>query len=238
MALIPRTSKSSRDCSTGVAVVTVDDNGENTICIVGGANQAIDPDRLEERHAAALAKSRLALLQMEINHTGNKRLVELARGSQCLVCLDPAPVGTDQEIADLLPHCDIITPNETEAAALTGIECNNIESATSAARNLIARGVGKVVMKLGARGALMVTDEGAHHVEAPVVDAIDTVAAGDCFNAGLAWGLARDLSLREAVEFAVVTGALATTRRGAAASAPSEAEVLKALGRRTSGEVV
>lgn len=214
--------------ATGIALIDIDAAGENCITVVGGANMRVDESDI--RAAGGLfAESRVVLLQLEIPMPAVLAAARRARESGARVILDPAPAPRRPLPEALWPLVDIITPNETEAAILTDIFPETPEDAGRAAASLIARGARAAVIKMGARGAYW--HEGAQGGFVPpfAVKAVDTVAAGDCFNAALAAALAREKPLAEAVRIAAAAGALAVTKPGAADSAPTWDEILSLL---------
>ena len=142
--------------------------------------------------------------------------------------LNPAPAQPLP--SSLLGGVDLLTPNETEASVLTGITVEEEASAEAAARRLLERGVGAVIITLGAEGALLVTNDAVHRFLARQVRAVDTTAAGDAFNGALAFGLARGQTLEEAVPFANAVAAYSVTRKGAQTSMPTREEMVPFAG--------
>jgi len=208
--------------ATGTASIEVSTAGENHIIIVGGANDSVDAAYVRSMEAAIRA-SGLLLLQLEIPLEANIEAARIAREAGLPVMLDPAPA---RELPDeLLSSVSIITPNETEAAILTGADTSNEAGVREAARRLLARGIGRVIIKVGSRGAFVAELSSFVHIPAFKVKVVDTVAAGDSFNAGLAYALGSGLALVEAVRFANAAGALSTTREGAQSAMPSAREV-------------
>ncbi len=208
--------------TTGIALIHVDAASQNTITVLGGANMAW-PDTGPDPEVFEAA--RVALFQLETPLDATLSAMRAARASGVRVMLDPAPVP-DCLPDEFLALSDVITPNETETEAMIGIRPEDGEAAVSAARALCCRGAGLAVIKLGARGLAYAAQDGAEGVIPPFrVQAIDTVAAGDVFNGALGVALAEGKPAGEALRFAAAAGALATTRRGASASAPSRAEV-------------
>ena len=210
--------------ATGIAMISVGESGENVITIVGGANLKLDVGDVE-RAAVPLQAARVLLLQLEVPNVASLAAAAIVRKAGGLVILDPAPVPPDGIVLEFWQAADVLTPNETETAALTGLLPTSPDEGLAAARALVERGAGTAIVKLGARGVVFKrgTDEG--FIQAFEVAAIDTVAAGDCFNGGLAVALSEGQALPDAVRFAAACGGLATTRMGAAAAAPSRAEV-------------
>lgn len=200
--------------SSGVAAIAVDDRGENQIIIVPGANGRVDETDVER--LKNLLPGGVLLLQFEIPISAVILAARAARLAGVKVILDPAPA---QEIpSELYPLVDIITPNETEAGQLVGFAVNDADTAAKAADVLLQRGVESAIVKLGAKGALCATKAETFFTPAFAVTAVDTVAAGDAFNGGLAVALVEGLDLRQAVVWGAATGALATMKRGAQSS--------------------
>ena len=210
---------------SGVALITVDRAGENTIIVVPGANGAIDDDlaRLDR----ALDGARVLLLQLETPLAAVIEAAQLARRRGITVVLDPAPA---QQLPDeLYPQIDIITPNETETAVLVGIAPATEALAAQAAALLLARGVGCAIIKRSDKGVYVASAQQQLHLPPFAVRAIDTVAAGDAFNGGLAAALAESRPLAEAARWGAAAGAIAVTRAGAQPALPTRAEVLALL---------
>jgi ribokinase len=208
---------------TGIAIINVDAKGENFITVIAGANFAVDASDVEAA-GPLLSRISVLLLQLEVPWEATMLVARHARGHGATVILDPAPAKPDTRQMDL-SLIDIVTPNEIEAEILTGIRPKNETAAAEAARVLHARGPSTVILKLGERGAYVSAGDKSALVDAFRVDTIDTVAAGDCFNGGLGFALSKSMPLFEAARFACACGALSTTRYGAAAAAPSLAEV-------------
>jgi ribokinase len=201
---------------SGVAIITVNESGQNQIVGVFGANGNLD-DRDLTRLQPLLPKARALLLQLEIPLAAVQAAAQAARAAAVPVILDPAPVPATA-IAHLYPLVDVLVPNEVEASQLVGFSVTGTETAAQAAQVLQQQGVKTVIIKLGAQGAFCATPNETFFVPAFAVDAIDTVAAGDAFAGGLAAALVRNLSLPEAVRWGCAAGALATTKMGAQAA--------------------
>ncbi|ABQ91641.1 ribokinase [Roseiflexus sp. RS-1] len=211
---------------SGVALIAVDDTAENTIVIVPGANGAVsiaDIPRLER----ALDGARALLLQLEVPIETVVAAARAAHTRGVTVILDPAPALPLPD--ELYALADIITPNEHEATTLTGIAVHDDQGAIAAARALIARGARRVALKLGACGALTADAEGEQFWSPFTVTPVDTVAAGDAFNGGLAVALSEGRSFDEAIRWGLAAGALSVTRHGAQPSMPERNEVLTLL---------
>ena len=213
------------EAATGVALITVAERGENTIVVASGANETLSVSDVEQA-SAAFAKTQVALLQLETPLPTVEAAVRWARAAGATVILNPAPA---QPLPDaLLAHVDVLTPNETEAAALTGVPTDTDRGVEAAAQALRGRGVRTVVITLGARGAYVLSEAYAGYVAAPAAEAVDATAAGDCFNGALAVALSEGQTLPEATAFACRAAALSVTRAGAQPSLPTRAEVSEA----------
>jgi len=208
--------------ASGVALITVDRNGENSIVIVPGANGQVGGQDLQLLDPA-LEMAHTLLLQLEIPMEAVLQAARKAHARGVRVVLDPAPAMPLPE--ELYHLVDVLTPNENESAALVGLPAHDLPFAEHAAQVLLRRGVRQVVIKLGARGAYLHDGESGELVPAFPVQALDTTAAGDAFNGALAVALGDGQSLRQAVRFANAAGALSATRQGAQPSMPTRPEV-------------
>jgi ribokinase len=214
---------------TGTAVISVDTSGQNQIVIVAGANGSFGPTDLESR-AAAFSGVKVVLLQLEIPLETVQAAVLHAKRAGALVVLDPAPVRALSDA--LLADVDYLTPNESELGLLTGAATGgalSMAEVEARAGELLARGARNVLVKLAERGALLVSAQGARVFTAFEVSAVDSTAAGDAFNAGLGYALARGLTETRCIEIAMAAGACAVTKRGAQSSMPSLAELRSLL---------
>jgi ribokinase len=214
----------SRDHQTGMALINISICGENMITVAAGANSArLRHDIHENREL--LSRCSHLLVQLECPVTTIACAMKYAREEGACVILDPAPVADHVVMRDLLELVDIVTPNIAECRQMTGIEPTDIDSARAAATRLHEMGARIAIITMGAMGAYFSDGACANHVPVFELDPVDTVGAGDCFNAGLAVALYEGASLEQAVQFASAAGGLATTRHGAAASAPYRAQV-------------
>jgi ribokinase len=211
---------------TGTALIVVDEtSGENAIAVAAGANRALSPRHVQDA-VAAFRGSGVLMVQLELPLETVETALDLAKENALVTLLDPAPA---RELPDtVLRKIDVLTPNETEAEFLTGIRVRDPESAAEAGARLRERTLSDVLVTLGAAGCVWVGSTGFEHIPTPRVEAVDTTAAGDAFNAGLAVGLARGEPIARALRTAVRAGAAATLRSGAAAAMPT-AEDLAAL---------
>jgi ribokinase len=217
-----------RDGATGMAMIHVAADGENTIAIVAGGNGGLGNAELDQGKAA-LRAARVLLLQLEVPLATSLAAAAIVRTAGGLAILDPAPAPAGGLSGEVLAAIDILTPNETEAAALTGALPRSADDGIAAARALRQRGIATAIVKLGARGAAFSGPSGEGFQPAFAVATVDSVAAGDCFNGALAHSLAKGSSLAAAVRYAAAAGALSTTRKGAADAAPSAVEVERLL---------
>ncbi len=220
--------ESAKGVSSGVAVIAVDDHAENNIIIIPGANGAIDQADLARLDQALPGASSL-LLQLEIGMDYVVAAAQMAHEQGVAVILDPAPAHPLP--AELYGLVDILTPNESETAVLVGFAINELADAERAAQQLLVRGTRAVIIKMGRKGAYWSDGRTSAFVPAFKVEAIDTVAAGDAFNGGLAVALSEGRSLPDAARWAAAAGALATTKHGAQESMPTRSEVEHLLSR-------
>jgi ribokinase len=209
--------------STGVASIVVDDAGNNQIVVVPGANGKVD-DSDVQRLAQQFRPGDFLLLQLEIPLSVVISAAAIAKEKAVTVLVDPAPAQADLPEA-FFTHTNILTPNQVEASQLVGFPVTNIQTAMDAAQTLIKRGIELAIVKLGAEGAVLATKTECFHQTAFTVEAVDTVAAGDAFNAGLAVALAESMTLPAAGRFASGVAACSVTQRGAQTSMPNRAAV-------------
>lgn len=212
---------------SGVALIFVDQEGENIIGVASGANGQLTSDDVAAARAE-LEAAKVLLLQLETPLETVQYAARSAKEMGVKVILNPAPARDLDD--ELLGNITILTPNETEAQLLSGINITDDVSAREAATRIKQRGVEHVIITLGAKGALVCTNEGIQQIASKQIQAVDTTAAGDAFNSALAFALAADKSLEEAVRFANLTGAFAATRMGAQPSMPTYEELQKFAG--------
>lgn len=213
--------------ATGVAHIRVDASGENDIVIVPLANTQLSTEQVEAAISALVGRASVMLTQLEVPSEITMHAIRVGKKAGLTVLLDPAP-GLDLDEA-IWPFVDIVTPNETEAALITGIAVIDEASAIAAGQWFRARGVANAIITLASEGAVLVSNEGIHTFAAFSVDVIDTTAAGDAFAGYLGAALADGLAVREAIPRAMAAGALAVTKRGASPSLPSKGEVDRLL---------
>ncbi len=218
------------DNSTGAAYIFVQDGtGANAIIVVPGAAGTISIADVE-KHADAIRNAKVFMTQLEQPIASAGRALEIARTAGTITILNTAPAAPlDDNIYKL---CDYVTPNESEASGITGIEVVGIESARKAADVLLRKGVGAAVITLGGQGSLLHTPTQSLHI--PIYAAgkvVDTTGAGDAFNGGFAAALARGETPERAAHFGSATAGISVTRPGTAPSMPTLAEVKALLGR-------
>lgn len=208
---------------SGVALITVDKKGENSIVVAPGSNGNLYPTDLEFA-LKEIGTADLVLMQLEIPIETVNYVAQYATGRDIRVILDPAPA---MELETQLLKCiNIITPNQTEAEILSGIKVTDIKSAEAAAQKIHELGASNVVITMGAQGSLICQEGKSCFVKAQSVTPIDSTAAGDVFNGGLAVALSEGRTLKSAVEFASIAAAISVTRMGAQSSIPYRSELI------------
>jgi len=202
---------------TGAGIIFVDHAAQNSIGVAPGANFNLSPMDIDAK-ADLFVEGGILLVQLETALPTVQHAVEYATKRGMTVVLNPAPA---QKLPrELVEMVDIVTPNETEAGALTGQEVRTVEDAARAGQALREMGAGTALITMGGNGAMLVSDEGAHHFEPYRVSAVDTTGAGDAFNGGLVFALARGDSLTEAVAFAGKVGAYSVQSIGVVPGLP------------------
>jgi ribokinase len=208
---------------SGVALINVDENGENSIVVASGSNGTLSAYDINEE-VFKTEPDDIFLMQLEIPVGTVEFVAQKAAGNGNRVILNPAPARKLSN--DLLSCLYMIIPNETEAEILTGIKVTDAESAEKASRKLYAKGVKNVVITMGGTGAFLFTPSNSRMISVVPVKAIDTTAAGDVFCGALAVALSEGKNIEEAVVFANKAAAISVTRMGAQASAPYRHEVV------------
>jgi len=232
-ALLEELKAEGLDCSgvsvapgrpTGVAMITVDSSGENSIVVDGGANRTANADDDIFPKADLFAAAAVVLLQLELPLSVVRAAIDQAKRHNCKVILDPAPAPA--HLPDELCSVDVLSPNIGETERIIGRNIGEERIDKNAATDMIARGAKAVVAKLGHRGSLIVTADGQFHRVGPYkVNVVDTTGAGDAFTAALAVALGEGQQLLAAARFANAAGALACTIHGAIAAMPTRKEV-------------
>jgi ribokinase len=211
---------------SGVALIEVDDAGENTIIVIPGANGIVGAPDL--RHLeTVLPQAKILLLQLEVPLDTAQEAAQMASAQGVTVILDPAPAKILPE--SLYSNVDILTPNTSEASILAGFPVETTEDAQRAARTFLDKGLEYAVIKMGARGAYVANQSWEKHFNAIPVEVVDTVAAGDAFNGALAVALSEGLPIEEAMVWGISGGAIAVTKPGAQEAMPARDQLLKLI---------
>lgn len=217
-----------RDTSlpSGVALIMVDHEGNNAIAVAPGSNRAFTDEDIH-RAEAALSWGEVLLLQLEIPQSAVSEALHLAKARDMVTILNPAPARP--LTSELLSPVDILTPNETEAAFLTGTSVEEPEQAARAGKKLIEMGCAQMIITLGDKGCCWVREDTVRVFPSFPVTGVDSTAAGDAFNGALACAIAEGRSMDEAIRFASAAGALTVTRKGAQGSIPTRDEITRHL---------
>jgi ribokinase len=206
---------------SGVAPIFVDDNAQNFVVIVPGANSGLSPADVQNARQVIL-DSDILICQLEIPMETTLEALRVAKSGNVRTILNPAPAAPIPD--ELLQLADIFAPNETETELLTDLPVGTLAEAEAAARKLLSRGTKTVILTLGERGALLVHQDAVENIPAVKVDAVDPTGAGDAFVGSLAVYLGEGLPLRDAIRRANAVAALSVTRIGTQVSFPKRAE--------------
>ncbi|MFS0821429.1 ribokinase [Bacillus sp. 1P02SD] len=212
------------DVSSGVAVISVNGEGENSIIVSPGANDHVTPEYVR-KHEQLIRKAKLVMLQLEIPLDTVIEVANIAHTYNVPVMLDPAPARTLPD--ELYNKVTYLVPNESELGIVADAKISDAETATAAGTKLLIKGVDTVFAKLGGKGVVVLRENETFFVDPHTVTTIDTTAAGDAFAGALATALVSGKSLQEATEFANAVGALTVTKKGAQASMPTIEETRK-----------
>ena len=215
-----------KDAPSGVALIFVGEDGENSIAVASGANANLSPSDVEAA-SDAISSADILIMQLETPLETVQKAAMIASENGVKVILNPAPACELSD--DILSGVSILTPNESEAELLTGIKVESEKDAAAAADALMAKGIETVILTLGPKGAFAVTADSKELVGGFSVKAVDATAAGDVFNGTLAVAMAEGKPLKEAVRFANAAAALSVTKLGAQPSAPTRQEIEKIL---------
>lgn len=211
------------DTHTGLATVVVETSGDNHIIIAPGANASVSASFVE-RGLKSLPKFRALLVQSEIPLDGIRAALEFARSHGAISILNPAPYV--EGIETLLPLATIVTPNQAEAEAITGVTVNGVQTAAQAARQIQSMGAETVIVTLGGDGCFLITPEFEAHIPAlPVTNVLDTTGAGDVFNGALCLAIAEQQPIAEACRFAAGAAAMSVGIVSASDCAPYRSDI-------------
>ncbi|WFB37207.1 ribokinase [Kiritimatiellota bacterium B12222] len=214
----------SSDAPTGVAPITVNAKGQNSIIVVAGANEQLSEDDIQNAEAI-ISAAHILICQMEVPVLSNLKALQLAKRAGVTTVFNPAPAQALP--LELYPLCDYFCPNETEAALLTGLPVETDAQVKRAAEALLQRGCGTIVMTMGARGVLLWGDEVKEVIPAERVKAVDSSGAGDCFVGSLSVLLAEGDSLVTATRKACEIATLSVQKEGTQRSYPERKDLLK-----------
>jgi ribokinase len=218
-----------REESTGVALITVDETGRNTIVVVPGSNARLQPTELQA-HRTLFERTRIVVCQLETPLATVTATVALGAALGKFVILNPAPAPEPSALEPaLLRQVNLLVPNDVEAARLTGLPVESVPQAIEAARVLHSRGAREVIVTLGEQGLVHSRDGVPQHHRARTTRAVDTTAAGDTFIGALAAALAQGESMQRAIAIGQVAASIAVSRIGAQSSIPRRAEVMALL---------
>lgn len=207
---------------SGTALIMVNDEGENSIVVAPGANANLLPADIEK--VKSITEAEIILMQLEIPVETIASVIKNAKANHQNVILNPAPA---QKLDDeLLESLFLITPNETEASLLTGIKVDDEVTASLAARIFLNKGVQNVIITLGSKGAYFQNNKLSLKIDAPVIEAVDTTAAGDTFSGALAVAITEKMEWKKAIQFAVKAASISVTRLGAQSSLPYRNEIV------------
>jgi ribokinase len=208
---------------SGVAPIAVDPDGHNAIIIVTGANDLLTPEEIEAARPV-IAAAQILVCQLEVPVESTLAALRVARQEGVTTIFNPAPARPSLP-DELYQLSDIFCPNESETELMTGLPVNSQEETEAAARALLQRGAGTVILTLGERGSLLVTATNSVHVPATPVKALDTTGAGDAFVGSLAYFLAAGKPLAEAMRRANYIAAISVQSSGTQTSFPAGADL-------------
>lgn len=214
--------KKDKELSTGMATITVDEDGNNSIIVIPGANYGVGRCDIDE-NINLFNESKIVLSQLEIPIDTVEYGMKIAKEKDNYTILNPAPA---KELSDdLIKNIDLLTPNETELEIISGIKINNFDDVIKASKLLINKGVKELIVTLGSEGSLYINKDSEKKFNAYKVNAVDTTAAGDSFNGGIAVSIMEGKSMYEAIDFASKVGALTVMKEGAQSSLPNRCDV-------------
>ncbi|WP_042273546.1 ribokinase [[Clostridium] dakarense] len=212
---------------TGVALITVDKNAENSIVVAPGSNYMVDESYIDE-NLDAIKNSDIVVTQLETPLETIKYALKKAKELNKYTILNPAPAVKLED--ELIENVDLLTPNETELEIISGIEINSEDDILKAAKVMIEKGVKELIVTLGSKGSLYINKEKSIFKNAYKVEAVDTTAAGDSYTGALSVAFANGKNVEEAMDFASKVGALSVMKEGAQSSLPTLNDVLNFRG--------
>jgi ribokinase len=208
---------------SGVALIFVDEAGENTIAVAAGANANLSREEIDQARTT-IESADAVLLQLEIPLQTVAHAISIASAANIPIILNPAPAQPPSP-SFLNEKLTFLTPNEVEASLLSGVEVNDDVSAEKAGRELLKYGISHIILTLGAMGAMLVNAKQSRLFPTKQVEVVDTTAAGDVFNGAFAYAIAKGEKSAKAIEFATAAATLSVTRLGAQPSIPTADEV-------------
>ncbi|WP_434794558.1 Ribokinase [Terrisporobacter petrolearius] len=211
------------NCSSGVAMITVDKNAENSIVVAPGANFRVLREDID-KCIDSIKQSDIVVVQLETPLDTIKYALQESKQLDKYTILNPAPAVKLEE--DIIKNVDLLTPNETELEILSGVKIEHEEDIIKAAQVMIQKGVKQLIVTLGSKGSLYIDKDNVKFKESYKVDAIDTTAAGDSYTGALSVALSQDKDIQEAMDFASKVGALCVMKEGAQTSLPTIQDVL------------
>lgn len=216
---------SRSDASTGTAYIIVEESGENRMIVYAGANEAITPEDIQNVCRPMIEEAQLVLIQLEITREAIYEIIRLCKelGKRLVIDAGPAHGWSASDLSGAW----LVSPNETELSTLAGRTLSGREEILAGARELLAEGIEHVIVKLGDQGSLYMSGETVIEMPAYPVRAVDTVAAGDSYMAGLCKCLSEGMEMRAAMDYASKCGAVAVTRTGAVSSLPSAEDIAR-----------
>lgn len=213
--------------ATGVALITVDKNAENSIVVAPGANYKVDKSYID-KNIDGIENSDIVVVQLETPLETIKYALKKAKELNKYTILNPAPAVKLED--ELIANVDLLTPNETELEIISGVEINSEEDILKAAKVMIEKGVKELIVTLGSKGSLYINKERSMFKKAYKVEAVDTTAAGDSYTGALSVAFANGKDIEEAMDFASKVGALSVMKEGAQSSLPTLNDVLNFRG--------
>ena len=215
--------KLKTDIQSGMALIYINGDGDNTIVVLPNANHTITKEYIQQQQGL-IEEADMIVLQMEIPYEAVYEAIHIAHSLDKIIILNPAPAPSSIP-NDILSKIDYLTPNETELELLSGYSIHTLEETEQAAKSLLEKGVKHVITTLGSKGALLVTTERTTHFPGYPAHVVDTTAAGDSFNGAIAVYLSEGKTIDEAIQFANRVASITVTRSGAQSSIPFRADL-------------